>query len=151
MVIDWFRFLLRQFATALVAVTSMLLFSEILLPASVLPYFNLHILVLVTLILAAASPILEKKSRLRFIILVPLVVLLLAYAWLMFGTSTSGLALFAALGIGLVGVVVALASDPPPLNPPQNEEGKARGGGSLVVEETVEIEIIEAETSVFMR
>ncbi|MCE9586257.1 hypothetical protein K8R04_02985 [Candidatus Uhrbacteria bacterium] len=176
MVIDWFRFLLRQLATALVVVTSILLISEILMPASILPYFNLHILVLVTLIIAVASPMIEEKSRvMRYALCATLSTLLLAYAWLMFGTSTSGLALFVALTILIVGVTIALCH---PAKGDRLHEEESGGptpaawgtrtplsdsvrllplSGENVVEETVETITITAdgieidETSVFMR
>lgn len=112
MVIDWFRFVFRQLAIALAVVTSILLLSEILMPSSILPYFNLHILVLVTFVVAVMSPAVVDRTRwstvARCLLLFVLCSLLLAYAWLMFGVSTSGLMLLGGLGIVMVGLVVAL-------------------------------------------
>jgi hypothetical protein len=63
MVIAWLRFAFRQIATALVLVTALLLLSEILLPSSILPYFNLHILVFVTLVIADKSTDRREKPN----------------------------------------------------------------------------------------
>jgi hypothetical protein len=145
MVTAWLRFALRQIATALVLVTLILLLSEILLPSSILPYFNLHILVLVTLAIAIMSPLIEEKSRWRIILLIPAFALLLVYAWFMFGTSASGLMLFGALAMALMGVVVALCHSREGGNPePANKVIQSR------VEEIIEVEITE-EIDVFMR
>lgn len=151
MVILWLRFALRQLATALVVVTSILLLSEILLPASILPYFNLHILVLVTIVIAlmsAGGPPAPLKGGLRVVILVPIATLLLAYAWLMFGASMSGLALFAAFAILLVGVTVALVAISP-------SDGNTSPSVPLLrkerEEDQIEVEIVEEELDIFMR
>ncbi len=131
----WIRFALRQIATALTVVTSMLLLSEILLPGSILPYYNLHILIIITLIIVVLSPTIEKKSRIiRYALCATLGALLLIYAWLLFGMSVSGLMLLGALGMVVVGVMVALGTAapswvPPPLAPPQDEEGEGAGEG----------------------
>lgn len=149
MVIAWLRFSFRQIATALVLVTGILLLSEILLPSSILPYFNLHILVLVTLVIAVMSPLIEEKSRLRIILILPACILLLAYAWFMFGASVSGLALFGALAILLVGLTAALIRR-------ESEEMPEIAAEIHVTRETLiinddGIEIVEEETDVFMR
>ncbi len=145
MVIAWLRFAFRQIATALVLVTMLLLLSEILLPSSILPYFNLHILVLVTLVIAIISPLIEEKSRTRIILLIPIFALLLAYAWFMFGTSASGLMLFGALAMALMWAIVALCHSREGGNPePANKVIQSR------VEEIIEVEITE-DIDVFMR
>jgi hypothetical protein len=147
MVTNWFRFAFRQLAIALAIVTIILLLSEILLPSSILPYFNLHILVLVALLIAVASPLVEEKSRWRPILIVPIFALILLYAWFIFGMSTTGLMLFAALTILLVGLTVALS---------WREEHRE----PILVEQTITetiitdgkgFEIIREETDVFMR
>lgn len=149
MVNAWSRFLFRQLATALVVVTSILLLSEILLPSSILPYFNLHILVLATLIIASISPRIEEKSRWRMFLVIPLAGLLLLYAWLMFGMSASGLMLLAALATLLIGLIIALVRREPVDSIPTETE--IRLSQETVIIEGDTVEIIEEETSVFMR
>jgi uncharacterized membrane protein len=149
MVIAWLRFAFRQIATALVLVTALLLLSEILLPSSILPYFNLHILVLVALVIASISPLIEEKSRLRMILLLPIAALLLMYAWFMFGMSISGLALFAALAVLLVALIVALARREPEVTATKEVEMHLSRETLIINDDG--IEIIEEETDVFMR
>jgi hypothetical protein len=164
MVIAWFKFLLRQLAISLVIVTSILLLSEILLPSSVLPYFNLHILILVTLFIAVASPMVEEKSRvMRYALCATLTALLLLYAWLIFGMSASGLMLLAALAILLVGSTIALChpakgdglrdaeSGGPRRTPLSDSVRLLPLSGENVTEEIIEIVTVEEEIDVFMR
>ncbi|GEM_PF-2352717 len=152
MVIAWLRFVLRQIATALVVVTMFLLLSEILLPSSILPYFNLHVLVFITIFIALLSPTIEKKSRLRIIVIVPIFTLLLAYAALIFGTSASGLILLAALAIVLIGLTIALLSqgeyDEAILSPHVIPAEAGIQLSEVIIQETI---IIEQQTDVFMR
>jgi hypothetical protein len=148
MVIAWLRFAFRQIATALVLVTMLLLLSEILLPSSILPYFNLHILVLVTLVIAIISPLIEEKSRTRIILLIPIFALLLAYAWFMFGTSASGLMLFGALAMALIGATIALVTTLPSVPLLRKEREVVISEEIITItDDGIEID----ETSVFMR
>jgi hypothetical protein len=148
MVIAWLRFAFRQIATALVLVTMLLLLSEILLPSSILPYFNLHILVLVTLVVAIISPLIEEKSRTRIILLIPIFALLLAYAWFMFGTSASGLMLFGALAMALMGSTIALVTTSPSVPLLRKEREVVISEEIITItDDGIEID----ETSVFMR
>ena len=164
MVIAWFKFLLRQLAISLGIVTSILLLSEILLPASVLPYFNLHILVLVTITIAAISPTVEEKSRvMRYALCAALTALLLIYAWLIFGTSISAIGLWIGLAILLVGVTIALChpakgdglrdaeSGGPRRTPLSDSVRLLPLSGENVTEEIIEIVTVEEEIDVFMR
>jgi hypothetical protein len=148
MVIAWLRFAFRQIATALVLVTMLLLLSEILLPSSILPYFNLHILVLVTLVVAIISPLIEEKSRTRIILLIPIFALLLAYAWFMFGISASGLMLFGALAMALIGATIALVTTSPSVPLLRKEREVVISEEIITItDDGIEID----ETSVFMR
>lgn len=151
----WFAYLIQQLAAAASVLCAVLALSEILLPGSVLPYFNLHALIIATFILCLISPAISKPSWwIRLLILLPVSCSLLAVSFLLLwsGGFASNIVFIAFVGLMIV-VVVALCR-------PEQSEGP---NSEIIVitdpslsplergEQIVEVIEIEEETSVFMR
>jgi hypothetical protein len=86
--------------------------------------------------------------------LLPVIALLLGYAFLLFGTSVSGIMLLVALAILLLGFLIALSlregNDEVILSEPVIPAKAGIQDQEIIVEESIEVEIID-ETNVFMR
>lgn len=150
MVKAWFLYAIHQISAALACAALILMLSEILIPGSVLPYFNLHILIVIAALSALVSPAAGHRSRwsmiARAITLSIISLAILGYAFLFFGTSVSGIMLLIALAILLLGLIIVLACRSDPVIPSDEIDEEPRD--PLIVIE--EVEIIN-ETNVFMR
>lgn len=151
MVKAWFLYAIHQISAALACAALILMLSEILIPGSVLPYFNLHILIVIASLSALVSPAASHRSRwsmiARAITLSIIALAMLGYAFLFFGTSVSGLMLLAALAILLVGLFIVFIRPESELQPQLIEQVFTKE----VAISNDSVEIIEEETSVFMR
>lgn len=109
-------FVLRQAAYAFSLVAGLLLLAEILLPGSVLPFFNLHALVFVVLalhVITLGIHVPHHASRIthRLMILIPIATLVCVTVILtVWGGSASAMLLFASLITILVGFSIAIAT-----------------------------------------
>ena len=105
----WLAYLLQQLTAAAAVLCAVLALSEILLPASVLPYFNLHALIIGTFALCLISPAISPTTHLtratRFALCATLSAILIAYAFLMLWSGG-----FAAdiVFVALVGIVLCV-------------------------------------------
>ncbi|MCK9360727.1 hypothetical protein M0Q28_00665 [Patescibacteria group bacterium] len=113
--LTWGAYLIRQAAYAFTVVAGLLLLAEILLPGSVLPFFNLHALVFGVLALHVAVISFPSDTTghfaLRLGILIPCALLLAAAVLLtIWGGSASAMLLSAAFLIVMIGIVVASAT-----------------------------------------
>lgn len=169
MVKAWFVYLFHQLSAALSFAALILITSEVLIPGSILPYFNLHALIVIAVIIAMCAPAIGSRSIWtkisRGVLLLAVSIAVLGYAYLLFGTSVSGLALLAALALALVALIVIVSSsgkeDEELEQPKQSIEEVIVVEESVIINEseetltidteteTVEVEI--DETSVFMR
>lgn len=99
---EWFGLLFRQTAYALTTITGVLLAGEILLPGLVLPFLNLHILVMGTLGVDLFLPVIGRGEATprpypRASVIFPIAVLLIAYVF------------FALVGNGVSAMLLTLA------------------------------------------
>ena len=112
MILEWLRLLLRQATYALSMVTGLLLLGEILIPGLVLPFLNLHVLVVATLALNLCLPTSSAEPSnkyLRLIPVLPVALMLIAYgALLLAGTGPSAMLLLGASIILIASVVIAI-------------------------------------------
>jgi hypothetical protein len=116
MILEWLRLLLRQATYALSVVTGLLLLGEILIPGLVLPFLNLHVLVVATLGLPLffSPPQDEGETQrgrrwLRLIPVLPVALMLIAYgALLLAGTGPSAMLLLGASIILIASAVIAI-------------------------------------------
>lgn len=110
-------YFIRQAAYAFTVVAGILLLAEILLPGSVLPFFNLHALVFAVLALHLVVISLPTEEAahvvVRLAVLIP-ALLLLAVAVLLtiWGENASSMLLSAAFITAMIGIVVAVIKSP---------------------------------------
>ncbi len=115
--LTWGAYFIRQAAYAFTIVAGLLLLAEILLPGSVLPYFNLHALVFAVLTLHVAVISFPSDEAghiaIRLSVLIPCALLLVAAVLLtIWGGSASAMLLSAAFVIVMIGIVVASTKTP---------------------------------------
>ncbi|MCC6563826.1 hypothetical protein IT087_02955 [Candidatus Uhrbacteria bacterium] len=121
--LTWGAYLIRQAAYAFTVVAGLFLLAEILLPGSVLPFFNLHALVFGVLalhvaVISGSPPHLEgemQRGRLigRLFVLVSCALLLAAAVFLtIWGGSASAMLFSVAFVMVMIGIVVASAKTP---------------------------------------
>lgn len=108
---EWFGLLFRQTAYALTTVTGVLLIGEILLPGLVLPFLNLHILVMGTLGVDLFLPVIgtggfdgtggfKTRPYPRALVILPIAVLLVVYVFFaLAGNGVSAMLLTLAVGV----------------------------------------------------
>lgn len=116
-VLNWGAYFIRQATYAFTVVAGILLLAEILLPGSVLPFFNLHALVFAVLALHLMVISLPTDERahvaLRLAVLIPAFLLLAAAVLLtIWGESASSMLLSAAFVVVMIGIVVATIKSP---------------------------------------
>lgn len=111
--LTWGAYFLRQAAYAFTLVAGLLLIAEILLPGSVLPFFNLHALVFAVVVMhlgVLAFPAAQGHLATRLAVLIPLGLLCLAAVFFtVWGGSVTAMLLSAALVAVMIGIVVASA------------------------------------------
>ena len=111
--LTWGVYFMRQAAYAFTFVAGLLLLAEILLPGSVLPFFHLHALVFVVVVLhlgVLAFPVEGGHLATRLAVLIPLGLLCLAAVFFtVWGGSATAMLLSAALVAVMIGIGAASA------------------------------------------
>ncbi|MCC7522334.1 hypothetical protein IT407_00825 [Candidatus Uhrbacteria bacterium] len=143
----WLAYLYQQCAAALAALCFVLVAYEIALPGSILPYFNLHILVITTLIVCLLSPAIHSRSLwTRLALLIPSALLLIGYLFLaLWEGGIASRLIFAAFAGLIVLVVIALCHSREGGNPVQKQDGPSLKRG-----DTIKVIEVEEEVSIFM-
>lgn len=143
----WLAYLYQQCAAALAVLCFVLVAYEIALPGSILPYFNLHILVIATLVVCLLSPAIYKRSIWgRLLLLIPSALLLMGYLFLaLWEGGIASRLIFAAFSGLIACVVVALCYPRAGGDPVQENTAPIlkRGDSIKVIE-------VEEEISIFM-
>jgi hypothetical protein len=113
MIQSWFAYLIHQSAYAGTALVIVFLLAELLAPGSVLPFLNLHALVVGVLVLHGAILVIQSQISgslaSRMAVVVSTSLLLLAAVWLLLaGAGKSAMLLALAVSIIIVAFATAI-------------------------------------------
>lgn len=144
----WLAYLYQQCAAALAVLCFVLVAYEIALPGSILPYFNLHVLVIVTLIVCLLSPAIYKSALwARLLLLIPSALLLIGYLFLALWEGGIASRLIFAAFTGLIACIVIALCRPERSEGPHSVEPAPP---PLKRGDTIKVIEVEEEISIFM-
>lgn len=112
LILSWGGYLLRQAAHAFTVVAGLLLLAEILLPGSVLPFFNLHAFIFGVVALHVVGMAFPGQAPANLIqrlaVLIPVGLFLIVAVFLsVWGGSVTAMLLSAAVIAVMIGIIVA--------------------------------------------
>lgn len=112
LILSWGGYLLRQAAHAFTVVAGLLLLAEVLLPGSVLPFFNLHAFIFVVVLLHLVGMAFPDQAPAhllqRLAVLIPVGLLLIAAVFFsIWGGSVTAMLLSAAAIAVMIGIIIA--------------------------------------------